>query len=532
LAGLTALAIVGVRARIGFGTPVPGGVDFAYYPLQARSLLEGGGLAYADAPLLFGTDALLAGLRMQLSGIDITEAVVDAAVWRDVAIGALAVPLAFCLAMGVGGEARSVLGGAILGSLILGASPWSLSMVGNFGKQTAGAILCCSCWISAWLAIRRGSDREQWGRWLLTGMLVVAAAAAHVASAALAVAGLLLILGLGGALDPSRIRSVAGQAAAALFAVLVAAGIAIAFAPQKLAAVVVFLRRLVTFRWSDADGLAGYGLAGVPDGPAVPWALAVWLALSCLTAVLSLRMVAMRRRAAECTVPGRMHPADIALFVSMQCLWIVVTCPLLGGDAPRIFLMCIGPIALTLAFPVDRILIACHPRPIPESMRRILPVVPLALSAAVCVSAARVPVPDPMISSEGRAQLQAWSSQGAVGDNAVVAARHGLEYWVSLDLGSEARWGEFRDCDFDEFDRMFVLQEHVLLDPSGVWRRRPVVAGSTSGRRAGLGNGPLSIGRLPPGAKPVLESAMFTLWEVPRSAREWYRSRRQEWMDP
>ena len=48
---------IAMRAKINFATELPTGVDAAYYPLQARALLEQGRLAYFDLPLVFAVDA-------------------------------------------------------------------------------------------------------------------------------------------------------------------------------------------------------------------------------------------------------------------------------------------------------------------------------------------------------------------------------------------------------------------------------------------------------------------------------------------
>lgn len=60
--GLVIFLAIFIRWRINFNSKLPPGVNALYYPVQVRSILENGRLAFPDLPFLFYLEALIARL--------------------------------------------------------------------------------------------------------------------------------------------------------------------------------------------------------------------------------------------------------------------------------------------------------------------------------------------------------------------------------------------------------------------------------------------------------------------------------------
>jgi hypothetical protein len=183
---------------------------------------------------------------------------------------------------------------------------------------------------------------------------------------------------------------------------------------------------------------------------------------------------------------------------------------------------------------------------------------PIAALAAVALAVSAVGGPHgrmpEMVDAQGMADLRSWRAEMAPGDRAVVAARHGLEFWAAFAMDTHARWGTLKQEDFDGYDRFFILEERrgrrggpgEFGGPGGPMdedfppRRRggppddmggPPGRGGPGGRGGrpggGPGNDPMSVAAVPREARIVKQSDRFTLWEVPASARERFPTREQ-----
>ncbi|TSC94352.1 MAG: hypothetical protein Athens101428_305 [Candidatus Berkelbacteria bacterium Athens1014_28] len=90
--GLIILLAVALRLYIDFKTPLMPGVNGVYYPVQVRSLLENGRLAFSDLPLVFYLEAFLAkilallGLCNLKSCIMFSSKIIDATLYPLIAI--------------------------------------------------------------------------------------------------------------------------------------------------------------------------------------------------------------------------------------------------------------------------------------------------------------------------------------------------------------------------------------------------------------------------------------------------------------
>jgi hypothetical protein len=171
-----------------------------------------------------------------------------------------------------------------------------------------------------------------------------------------------------------------------------------------------------------------------------------------------------------------------------------------------------------------------------------------------------------MVDAQGMDDLRSWRADMAPGNRAVVAARHGLEFWAAFAMDTHARWGTLKQEDFDSYDRFFILEERrggrggpgdfggpggAMEDDFPPRRRAQAEDMGGSGRRGGPPDGmggpggrgrprgpggrpgggpggdPMSVASVPREARIVKQSDRFTLWEVPASAREQFPTREQ-----
>ena len=463
LAASIAFAIA-VRGAILFRGEVPAGVDAGYYAVQARELLLLGKLRWADVPLTFLLDAALAKAAMVLCGWDIDTATVWATRVMDAAAEPLVAVAVFVAAWTFARGARGAIMGAVAVAIAVTVGPPLLRMVGDFEKQSMAYVFMAGTWTCAWLAMR-AADRRAMLRWGV-------AALAMLGLGALTHAGTFAATGLGTVLVfavwvmRGGIRR--GMAVRALLVLALAGGLAFGavwwLAPGKAMAISSLVSKLVAGEGGGSGAGGGMRGMGGPGGPGGPGGLSMGVAWT-LALVVALALVwwltrPLRRAEAEERGEAR---ADEALLFGMVLVAACLTCPVLSGDqSMRLALMVPVPLAFVATFVFCECLDADAASRFVRGTRWIvqrpvaaLTAVALAMSA-VAGTHGRTPQ---MVDAQGMADLRSWRADMAPGSRAVVAARHGLEFWAAFAMDTHARWGTLKQEDFDSYDRFFILEE-------------------------------------------------------------------------
>jgi hypothetical protein len=193
-------AAISLRSLMLFSKLLPPGIDAAYYPMQARGILENGKLPYVEVPLIFWIDAAVAKVLMGVRGMDVDSATLLASRLVDAVSQPLAaIPLAL-LMLGFAGAlqstratrtgdesdarassdlSRSLVPVAIT-VFVVGAiailSPPILRMTGDFQKNSLGLVwMAASAW-ATYSALRSGSVI----RWVLPALFLALAALTHI----------------------------------------------------------------------------------------------------------------------------------------------------------------------------------------------------------------------------------------------------------------------------------------------------------------------------------------------------------------
>ena len=519
LAAVIALAWF-VRGTMLFRGAVPAGMDAGYYAVQARDLLERGTLRWADVPLTFIVDAVLAKCLMIMLGWDIDTATLCASRVVDaLAEPMVAIPLFLAAWIFAGGK-RSMIPGAIAVGLAITVSAPLLRMVGDFEKQSMAYVFMAGTWICGWIAMRSESGRGATRWWLVAALMLVMAALTHAGTFAATALGAALMLGVRavrGGVD----RRKAVRAAVVLMSIgVVSFGAVWWLAPGKAIAIMKLPITLINPD-SQQSGPGG------PGGPGGILMGVVWVGAVLLGTALLARVMRSRTR----TV------ADEALIFGMLFTAAILVCPIFSGDyMMRLALMVPVPLACIAAY-----LLCTSRRPAIRILQwsvSTIAAVFLAVSATSHMNGRLMET----ISDEGYADLRSWRTELIPGDQAVVAARHGLEFWAAFAMDTHARWGTLKDSDFDQYERLYVLETRRgpngprggpgprpgagpdrVPGPSrgpGSGRGRGPGPGPGPGRGPGRGRNPMADPVIPAEALIVKQSDQFTLWEVPKSARE------------
>ena len=148
------------RWQVMSGSPYPIGIDGYYYPIQLRSLLERGHLAYPASPLAFWLMVPLAALTDPITGAKLGA----------VLGGALVVVPAFLVGRRLGGRA-----GGLAAAVAAATTGGSFYLSFEFVKNGVGLTLALA---AVWLALR-ACERPSRGRIAALVVAIVATALTH-----------------------------------------------------------------------------------------------------------------------------------------------------------------------------------------------------------------------------------------------------------------------------------------------------------------------------------------------------------------
>lgn len=387
---LVAVAI-GLRASMLFSKVLPPGIDAAYYPMQARGVLENGKLPYVEVPLIFWMDAVLAKALMATRGMDVDSATLLASRLVDAVSQPLAaIPLALLMLGFAGALLRTRLIGSAASDepnsetsrdtsvlpLVIGVfavtaiailSPPILRMTGDFQKNSLGLVWMAASGWATYRALRGGGVVH----WLLVAIFAALAAITHIGAFGVT---MVLIASTIGVFAFAKWRMRPRTIAMAALACVVGAGamwsLTYAVAPSKATGLVQGVTKMFTVgdrpqgrpAMSDGMGRQGPNSDGAPhdggardggppdrqDGPqgppggipagAFPLRVAGWVVLLLFgaSAIWRARRVGVPEMV---TVSGAVMTA------------LLVTCPLIQGQyAERLSLMTPIPLSIIVGF--------------------------------------------------------------------------------------------------------------------------------------------------------------------------------------
>ncbi|MCX5688705.1 MAG: hypothetical protein NTV94_02750 [Planctomycetota bacterium] len=330
------VAAIAMRASVQFSAVLPPGIDAAYYPLQARSVLETGRLAYHDLPLIFWIDAALAKALIIAGSMDIDAAVLLASKVVDSLLQPFAAAFLFALgyvwAQPFRKSTAALVASVSCATLATLSAPM-LRMTGDFEKNSLGLVWLVAAAFCTFKALDRGGVRW-WSTLLLTVFL---AALTHVAVLGSVV--LMVGISLAAQVIGSRrysIRQILGLMLAACAVGAVLLGLVYLASPNRAAALLNAPQKLLGI---NAGGEQQRG--GPPGGMRLdPQVLGI-AAVTYLAVAWGLYRLWKDRSTTS--------PARQSVVIGASAITMLLACPLLSGEyAMRLSLMAIVPASIVL----------------------------------------------------------------------------------------------------------------------------------------------------------------------------------------
>ena len=563
------IAAMSVRETILFRSAFPAGMDAGYYPVQARALLEHGQLEWTDVPLIFALDAALAKCAMVVAGWDIDSATLWASRVVDTAAEPFAAIAIFFAAWIFSRGARKAILGAIAATSIAICSPPLIRMIGDFEKQSLAMMFMCATFVATWCALRNcGASRHQIWRWIIAVGFLALTALSHAgtfAATALGVGILFAIWAMRGGIARGRGLRVIGCFLLACFLTFATVWW---LAPRKANAILDAPAKLFSGEDRGPGGDRGPSGERGPGGPGgIPSEIVLnlqsWMiVLAVGSAILFFVTRSLRRVGESLRTQAR---ADEAFAFAMFFTALALCCPWVTGEyRMRLALMVPIPLSLVVAFVLTR-----KSQEIEKPRIAFIGMITSAvISVAMCVAVVTPVIRDigapGMVQIDEAAinQLRAWRTELGSDQRTIIVARHGLEFWAGFAMGTKSRQTTLRESDFDTYEHLYLLMEQGgrggpggpagrggpggrggMRDDRGPPQQMGGNTGRPDSRRqrefreeiqfdeqraGGLGpmngpmNGPMRGMRIPQGATIIRKSDRFTLWEVPKSARESY----------
>jgi hypothetical protein len=495
-----ALAVVGLaiglRSWMLFRTAIPPGMDAGYYPLQTRTLLAHGRLAYDDVPLRFAIDAVVAMGAMSLGGRPLDDAVL----WASRIVDAVVQPFAALALVAIGfawsrGRRSAVLPTIAAAAIVVLARP-ILDMVGDFEKQSMALVWTSVAWWATWAALGR-SNASAFGPLAVALLCLVLAAGTHVGTAAGALFGTVAVVALWLLLGRPTRKQVLVLAVCLLATTALAAVTMSIFAPAKATALLRGPLLMI--------GIGSDGTGRVHPVAIVAAVVGVGLLLWWSRTVLE----RMRHGQPDHGPLDHARRADAAFLLGMATTAAFLFNPMVPGEyAERLRL--IG--WLPLAFVVLGLLV--DPALSNQPLRRANAFAVVVLVGLALVAPGARPLHmQPLISEEGLAELRGWRDELGTSLDDVVVARHGLEWWAGFAMHSAVRMGAPKTGDATKYRRVFFLEE---LHPTA----EPGRQGTARGPRRSPGGGPpanQALAPIPSDAVIVREGHVFRLHQSRQS---------------
>ncbi len=399
-------AAVGARAWLLFGTHYLPGVNGGYYLVQARALLERGGLGFPDLPLIFHLHAALAWGLAEVSGLAQAEAIV----WTVKLCDALLPPLAawpvFVLVRRwttARGQGEGVPLAAA--TLTCFAWPW-FRMVGDLQKNSLALV-----WLAALAVALHGWLGAPTPRRALAVLLcLLLLSLTHIGVLGAALVLLAVVIGVFILRQEPRRRSQILPWLAVVALLLAAAGAWVLwrFDPTRIHRLITAFTNPAKF---SADGRP------MPAPPVEAGDLLGWLPFLGFAVLVVPGLVLGWRRRRE------LPAVDFALVVGCSVTVLAMTGPWFGRDkAVRFYLICLLPAIVVGAFSVLHLTSAWWRRG----------VLGLALLSAVGSTW-------PLLRAGGRAilsdaamvELQGLAPLISRPERTLICAQHGVEWWTA-----------------------------------------------------------------------------------------------------
>ena len=429
------LAAVAGRAWLLFSTQFVPGVNGAYYLVQARALIERGGLGIADMPLTFYLHAALSWLLAKLCGMGLTNAIMVAVKACDAVLPALVAWPVFVLvrrwAKAQGRGDAVPLAAAALVSLSL---PWFL-VVGDLQKNSLALV---------WLALL-ATTLHGWlqkptrgrGAALLSALFPLGLTHIGVLGAGLVLMATVLsvfVLRQGRLLRWKQLLPWLGAGMALLL--VTTALVSWKFDPSRIQRLITAITVPSQFSFDGRQP---------PGQPASPLSLEHWLPfLAFALAVVPSLIIAWRRR-------KELAAADFAIVAGGALTVLMMTGPWFSPDkSVRFCLIAVLPVILVGSFSLLHIA--------RQGVRRVVLCLVL-LTGIGSTFMILLPGGKPVLEDTTMVELKSLAGHIRNPERTLVVAEHGIEWWSAWFLHTHVAQPEaLRPEDWQNYETILFLE--------------------------------------------------------------------------
>jgi len=470
------MAAVAARAWLLFRTPYVPGINGAYYPVQARALLERGALAIPDLPLTFHLHAALAWSLAKVTGMAQADAIMWAVKLCDAVLPPLVAWPVFVLvrrwARSRGqGDAVPLAAAALV---CLASTPFRI--VGDLQKNSLAlvwlAMLAATlhCWLEA-PTPRRGVA-------VLATLLLLGLTHVGVLGAALVLLAVVVPVFMARRRGFARWRQVLPwMGAGVLLLVLTAAFVFWRFDPTRIHRLALAFTNPAAFSFDGGQ---------MPIRPGSAMYVARWVAwLAFALAVGPALSIAWRRR-------NELPAADVALVAGGAFAVLAMTGPYFSMDkSVRFYLIALLPAIIVAAFS------ALH---VATAWRRWC-LLGLVLLVGIGGTVRSWPLGgQAVLSDAAMRELQSLVQYIPQPNRTLIVTEHGAEWWGAWFLRTRvAQPDALRPEDWQHYDSILFLDIK-----SGLQANMFAGGGPPPGRGRGPGPGDSPLARPDRGARPMM----------------------------
>lgn len=472
------MAAVAARAWLLFRTPYVPGINGAYYPVQARALLERGALAIPDLPLTFHLHAALAWALAKVTGM----AQADAIIWAVKLCDAVLPPLvAWPVFVLVRRWARSRSQGdavPLAAAALTCLASMLFRIVGDLQKNSLALV-----WLALLAVTLHGwleAPTPRRGVAVLATLLLLGLTHIGVLGAALVLLAAVMLVFMARLRGFARWRHVLPwMGAGVLVLVLTAAFVRWQFDPSRI-------HRLTSALTNPAQFSFDGGQSPIRPGSARYVARWVALVAFALAVVPALSIVWRRRK----VLPA----ADVALVAGGAFAVLTMTGPYFSMDkSVRFYLIALLPTIVVAAFSVLYIASAWR--------RWCL----LGLVSLISVGGTVASWPrrgGAVLSDAAMREIQSLAQYIPKPDRTLIATEHGAEWWTAWFLRTRVAQAEaLRPEDWQHYDAILFLEI-----TSGLQANMFAGGGPPPGRGQGPGPRDSQLARPDRGARPMMSA--------------------------
>lgn len=484
--GLIILLAIGIRLYINFHSHLMPGVNAVYYPVQVRSLLQKGQLAFPDLPFVFYLEALwakllsLLGLCHLQNCIILSSKIIDALLYPLIAI-----PTFLLARTIVGRKGPKWIPLSI--SALTAISGFTLIMMADFQKNAVG--LMFSVFFIYFLY--QGTVKGKTINYLWAGIFFILTSLTHLGALGFIIAFSLLFFLFSFITVRERRIDLIKKAVLFLLVLAFASTLLFLFDPE---------------RWKTLFGVIIWPfkifkepiIIGMLNGqvPADPPLLSIFI-IANLIAILGLVLLVAKGK----DIP----PQEKTLFLTSLSMTFLMAFPFMEAQlANRLWLMAYVPVSLVVTFLLHYI------------YRRWLKILLATLILTVMI----LPTPvvaivrgAPSISEEAYHDLFKIKNMIDNPDKTLVITRHGLEWWTAwvmeVDVSQAWRLTEEGIKDYEDI--------YYLKQKSGQGNFGPF----------GPGGPPFPEAEIPPQAKIVYEDEFFILAKALPGFLQYYQKEKR-----